>query len=109
MTPKDTPKNKYDDIDYNILSQIFEKSKQMDVVQNAMFSKLNELVECNKVEKEEEDKEKQKKKLDEIFEKRKLGRPAGSLVEKQQQYFDLVCSGKNQKSSEENFRLLPVS
>jgi hypothetical protein len=84
--------------DYNILSQIFEKNKQMDVVQNAMFSKLNELVECNKVEKEEEDDEEQKKKLDEIFEKRKIGRPAGSLVEKQQQYFDLVCSGKVKSS-----------
>jgi monoamine oxidase len=42
---------KVDDIDYNILSQIFEKIKGMDVIQNAMFSKVNELVEFNKVEK----------------------------------------------------------
>ena len=39
---------KVDSIDYNILSQIFEKVKQMDVVQNAMFSKVNELVENQK-------------------------------------------------------------
>ena len=39
---------KVDNIDYNILSQIVEKVKQMDVVQNAMFSKVNELVENQK-------------------------------------------------------------
>ena len=83
-----------DDIDYNILSQILDRVKQIDVVQNAIFSKVNELAENSKVEKEEEDKEAHKEKLNEIFEKRKIGRPVGSLVEKQQQYFDLVCSGK---------------
>ena len=60
---------KVDSIDYNILSQIFEKVKQIDVVQNAMFSKVNELVEDKKSEKEEEDKEAHKEKLDEIFKK----------------------------------------
>ena len=70
---------KVDEIDYNILSRIFEKVKAMDHVQNAMFSKVNELVEHNKVEKEEDasleardardDKEAHKEKLDEIFKK----------------------------------------
>ena len=46
----------------------------MDVVQNAMFSKVNELVENSKVEKEE-DKEAHKEKLDEIFKKKSIGRP----------------------------------
>jgi len=63
---------KVDDIDYNILSQIFEKIKGMDVIQNAMFSKVNELVEFNKVEKEEEDKEAHKENFDEIFKKKQL-------------------------------------
>ena len=85
---------KIDEIDYNILSQIFEKVKAMDHVQNAMFSKVNELVENNKVEKEEENKEEEKKKMEEIFIKRGVGKPRGSLVEKQQQYFELVKSNK---------------
>ena len=85
---------KVDDIDYNILSQIFEKIRGMDVIQNAMFSKVNELVEFNKVEKEEEDKEAHKENLDEIFKKKSIGRPSGSFEERQQQYFKLVSTGK---------------
>ena len=85
---------KVDDIDYNILSQIFEKIKGMDVIQNAMFSKVNELVEFNKVEKEEEDKEAHKENFDEIFKKTTIGRPSGSFEERQQQYFKLVSTGK---------------
>ena len=84
---------KVDDIDYNILSQIFEKVKQIDIIQNAMFSKVNELVENSKVEKEE-DKEAHKEKLDEIFKKKSIGRPSGSFEGRQQQYFKLVSTGK---------------
>jgi hypothetical protein len=75
------------------MSQIFEKIKGMDIIQNAMFSKLNELVENNKVEKEE-DKETHKEKLDEIFKKKSIGRPSGNFEERQQQYFKLVSTGK---------------
>ena len=95
---------KFDEIDYNILSRIFEKVKAMDHVQNAMFSKVNELVEHNKVEKEEDasleardardDKEAHKEKLDEILKKKSIGRPSGSFDERQQQYFKLVSTGK---------------
>ena len=89
---------KVDDIDYNILSQIFEKINGMDIIQNAMFSKVNELVENSKVEKkeeeEEEDKEAHKQKLNEIFEKRRIGRPVGDYNSKQLQYFELVKTGK---------------
>ena len=83
-----------DDIDYNILSQILDRVKQIDVVQNAIFSKVNELAENSKVEKEEEDKEAHKEKLDEIFKKKSIGRPSGSYEERQQQYFKLVSTGK---------------
>ena len=72
--------------------------------QNAMFSKVNELVENSKVEKEEDasleardardDKEAHKEKLDEIFKKKSIGRPSGSFEERQQQYFKLVSTGK---------------
>ena len=41
-------KPKVDELDYNILSQFFEKIEGMDIIQNAMFSKLNELVEGKK-------------------------------------------------------------
>ena len=48
-------KPKVDELDYNILSQFFEKIKGMDIIQNAMFSKLNELVEGKKKTETEED------------------------------------------------------
>lgn len=50
-----------DEIDYNLLSQIFEKVKQIYIVQNAMFSKINELNENIKMPTTVEDKEEQKK------------------------------------------------
>ena len=91
MGKVDTPK--VDSIDYNILSQIFEKVKAMDIIQNALFSKVNELAENSKVVKEE-DAEAHKEKLDEIFKKKSIGRPSGSYEERQQQYFKLVSTGK---------------
>ena len=98
---------KVDSIDYNILSQIFEKVKQIDVVQNAMFSKVNELVEDKKSEKEEEDKEAHKEKLDEIFKTKSIGRPSGNFEERQQQYFKLVSTGKIKSPVQKKSGLLP--
>ena len=104
MGKVDTPK--VDSIDYNILSQIFEKVKAMDIIQNAMFSKVNELVENKKNafdddtrDKEEDDSQeardaRDKKKMEEIFIKKGVGKPRGTLQEKQQQYFELVKSNK---------------
>jgi len=48
-----------------LISQIFEKVKGINNLQNVILSKLNELTECKDVE----DKEEQKKKMEEIFEK----------------------------------------
>ena len=92
MGKVDTPK--VDSIDYNILSQIFEKVKAMDIIQNAMFSKVNELAEIKKNSFDDENKEEEKKKMEEIFIKKGVGKPRGTLVEKQQQYFELVKSNK---------------
>ena len=102
MGKVDTPK--VDSIDYNILSQIFEKVKAMDIIQNAMFSKVNELAENKKNSFDDENKEeddsqeardaRDKKKMEEIFIKKGVGKPRGTLVEKQQQYFELVKSNK---------------
>ena len=49
-----------------LISQIFEKVKGINNLQNVILSKLNELTECKDVE----DKEEQKKKMEEIFEKK---------------------------------------
>ena len=92
MGKVDTPK--VDSIDYNILSQIFEKVKAMDIIQNAMFSKVNELAENKKNSFDDENKEEEKKKMEEIFIKKGVGKPRGTLQEKQQQYFELVKSNK---------------
>jgi len=66
-----------------IISQIFEKVKGINNLQNVILSKLNELTECKDVE----DKEEQKKKMEEIFEKKTIGKPRGTWERKQQQYF----------------------
>lgn len=60
-----------------------------------MLELSNKLDKPEVVEKVDEDEH--RKKLDEIFKKKSVGRPTGSLVEKQQQYFDLVKSGKIKK------------
>ena len=78
------------EVDYNMLSQIYEHTKNNSKMLSAIMSSLNELTK----EKEVEDKEEQKKKLEEIFEKRGVGKPRGTFEEKQQQYFNLVKTGK---------------
>ena len=54
------------EVDYNLLSQLWEKVKSMSDNQIAIFTKLNELTEC----KDAEDKEAEKKKVGEIFERK---------------------------------------
>ena len=78
------------EVDYNLLSQLWEKVKSMSDNQIAIFTKLNELTEC----KDAEDKEAEKKKVGEIFEKKGIGKPRGTFKEKQKQYFEMVKSGK---------------
>ena len=78
------------EVDYNLLSQLWEKVKSMSDNQIAIFTKLNELTEC----KDAEDKETEKKKVGQIFEKKGIGKPSGTFEEKQKQYFEMVNSGK---------------
>jgi hypothetical protein len=78
------------EVDYNLLSQLWEKVKSMSDNQIAIFTKLNELTE----RKDAEDKEAEKKKVGEIFEKKGIGKPRGTFEEKQKQYFEMVNSGK---------------
>ena len=78
------------EVDYNLLSQLWEKVKSMSDNQIAIFTKLNELTEC----KDAEDKEAEKKKVGEIFEKKGIGKPRGTFEEKQKQYFEMVNSGR---------------
>ena len=81
---------KVDEVDYNMLSQIYEHTKNNSKMLSAIMSSLNELAK----DKEVEDKEEQKKKMEEIFEKRGVGKPRGTFEEKQKQYFELVKAGK---------------
>ena len=78
------------EVDYNLLSQLWETVKSMSDNQIAIFTKLNELTEC----KDAEDKEAEKKKVGDIFEKKGIGKPRGTFEEKQKQYFEMVNSGK---------------
>ena len=87
MTPK------VDEVEDNMLSQIYEHTKNNSKMLSAIMSSLNELAK----DKEVEDKEEQKKKMEEIFEKRGVGKPRGTFEEKQKQYFELVKAGKIKK------------
>ena len=61
---------------------------------SAILTKLNDLPEGKDVE----DKEEQKKKMEEILEKRGVGKPRGTFEEKQKQFFEMVKAGKNKKA-----------
>ena len=78
------------EVDYNMLSQIYEHTKNNSKMLSAILSKLNEHIESKEVETKEED----KKKMEEIFEKKGVGKPCGTFEEKQKQYFEMVKSGK---------------
>ena len=78
------------EVDYNMISQIYENTKNNSKMLSSIMSSLNEPTK----EKEVEDKEEQKKKMEEIFEKRGVGKPRGNFEEKQKQYFEMVKSGK---------------
>ena len=81
---------KVDEVDYNLLSNIYEHTKNNSNMLFAILSKLNELPDG----KDAETKEEEKKKMEEIFEKRGVGKPRGTFEEKQKQYFEMVKSGK---------------
>ena len=78
-----------DEVDYNMLSNIFEHTKNNSKMLSAILSKLNELPDG----KDAETKEEEKKKVEEIFEKRGVGKPRGTFEEKQKQYFEMVKAG----------------
>ena len=78
------------EVDCNLLSNIYEHTKNNSNMLFAILSKLNELPDGKDVE----DKEEQKKKMAEIFEKRGVGKPRGTFEEKQKQYFEMVKAGK---------------
>ena len=63
-----------DEVDYNLLSNIYEYVKNNSKMLSAILTKLNELPEGKDVE----DKEEQKKKMEDIFEKRGVGKPRGT-------------------------------
>ena len=79
-----------DEVDYNLLSNIYEHTKNNSKMLSAILSKLNELPDGKDVE----DKEEQKKKMEDNFKKRGVGKPRGTFEEKQKQYFEMVKAGK---------------
>ena len=78
------------EINYNLLSQIYKYTKNNSNILISIMSNLNELTNGKEIE----DKEEQKKKMEEIFEKRGIGKPKDTWEEKQKSYFEMVKSGK---------------
>ena len=79
-----------DEVDYNLLSNIYEHTKITAKCYLQYFPNWNELPDGKDVE----DKEEQKKKMEENFKKRGVGKPRGTFEEKQKQYFEMVKAGK---------------
>ena len=85
-----------DNVDLNLLQRILDR---INSVHNQVCRFNHRMMELSKkldkpVVVEKVDEEEHRKKMDEIFEKRKIGRPVGDYTSKQQQYFELVKSGK---------------
>ena len=83
----------------NLLKRIKKQLKELDTTVNQKIAELKEAIERKKqVENKNTDEEKEK--MDKIFEKRQIGRPAGDFNSKRRQYFVLIKAKK--KSNQRN-------
>ena len=85
-----------DNIDFNLLQRILDRINSVHNQVCAFNYRMMEL--SKKLDKpevvEKVDEEEHRKKMDEIFAKKSLGRPAGDYSSKQQQYYEMVKTGR---------------
>ena len=94
----DTEKNNQTEV-LNLFKRIKKQLKELDTSVNQRIAELKEIVESKKqVENKNTDEEKEK--MDKIFEKRQIGRPAGDFNSKRRQYYELIKAKKIKQPKE---------
>ena len=94
----DTENNSQNEM-LNLLKRIKKHIKELDT---ALNQKIDDIKEWIKNEKQVENKttDEEKEKMDKIFEKRQIGRPAGDFNSKRRQYFELIKAKKIKQPKE---------
>ena len=77
----------------NLLKRIKKQTKELDTAVNQKIDDLKEWMK-GKNNVESKDKDEEKEKMDNIFEKRQIGRPAVDFNSKRRQYYEMIKSKK---------------
>ena len=103
----DTENNSQNEM-LNLLKRIKKHIKELDT---ALNQKIDDIKEWIKNEKQVENKttDEEKEKMDKIFEKRQIGRPAGDFNSKRRQYFELIKAKKIKQPKEATLQYYKIN
>ena len=103
----DTENNNQNEM-LNLLKRIKKHIKELDT---ALNQKIDDIKEWIKNEKQVENKttDEEKEKMDKIFEKRQIGRPAGDFNSKRRQYFELIKAKKIKQPKEATLQYYKIN
>ena len=103
----DTENNSQNEM-LNLLKRIKKHIKEWDT---ALNQKIDDIKEWIKNEKQVENKttEEEKEKMDKIFEKRQIGRPAGDFNSKRRQYFELIKAKKIKQPKQQTLEYYKIN
>ena len=92
----------------NLLKRIKKHIKELDT---ALNQKIDDIKEWIKNEKQVENKttDEEKEKMDKIFEKRQIGRPAGDFNSKRRQYFELIKAKKIKQPKQQTLEYYKIT
>ena len=103
----DTENNNQNEV-MNLLKRIKKQLKELDTTVNQKIAELKEAIESKKqVENKTTDEEKEK--MDKIFEKRQIGRPAGDFNSKRRQYFELIKAKKIKQPKQQTLEYYKIN
>ena len=103
----DTENNSQNEM-LNLLKRIKKHIKELDT---ALNQKIDDIKEWIKNEKQVENKttDEEKEKMDKIFEKRQIGRPAGDFNSKRRQYFELIKAKKIKQPKQQTLEYYKIN
>ena len=103
----DTENNNQNEM-LNLLKRIKKHIKELDT---ALNQKIDDIKEWIKNEKQVENKttDEEKEKMDKIFEKRQIGRPAGDFNSKRRQYFELIKAKKIKQPKQQTLEYYKIN
>ena len=103
----DTENNSQNEM-LNLLKRIKKHIKELDTALNQKIDDIKEWIKNDKqVENKTTDEEKEK--MDKIFEKRQIGRPAGDFNSKRRQYFELIKAKKIKQPKEATLQYYKIN